>query len=330
MHIKQLLSASCLSLAVLAAQASAKEVIVSAVSPTSDDYALAVAWSNISAREKGESLTVVDNGTIKGLRLLATDKVNVAVIGSPHFKDATLRQGQFSEDPDRLVERYKHMKALFAIRSSAGQYLVTEKSGIKAFADFKGRSLAVGRPGGQAGSVTAGLLKATGLEPGKDVDTQYITYSEAFDQMANGSLDGTMVWGSVPQAAVDNASRTMKLRFVSPDPAVFEDFKRDVTSGEYFSLKTVPASRIQSAYEGRVESDGDVRFWTFPFMFVVNDTMDEETAYRITRSLWEHVEEIRSTTSALALLDIDDATQMLSADLHPGAARYFREKGLIQ
>ncbi|AHL77627.1 hypothetical protein CH92_09470 [Stutzerimonas stutzeri] len=330
MHFKQLLSVSCLSLAVMGANVSAKEVIVSAVSPTSDDYALAVAWSNISARDEGDSLTVVDNGTIKGLRLLAMNKVDVTVIGSPHFKDATLRQGQFAEDPERLIERYKTIKALFAIRSSAGQYLVTEKSGIKRFADFKGHSLAVGRPGGQAGSVSSELLKSVGLAPGEDVDTQYITYGEAFDQMANGSLDGTFVWGSVPQAAVDNASRTMNLRFVSPDVATFEEFKGNITSGEYFSLKTVPASRIESAYEGRVESDGDVQFWTFPFMFVVNESMDEETAYQITKTLWEHVEDVRNASNALALLDINDATQMLSADLHPGAARYFREKGLIQ
>jgi TRAP transporter TAXI family solute receptor len=330
MQFKQLLSVSYLSLAVMAFSASAKEVVVSTVSPTSDDYALAVAWSNISAREKGDSLTVVDNGTIKGLRLLAMDKVDVAVIGSPHFKDATLRQGQFSEDPARLVESYKSMKALFAIRSSAGQYLVTEGSGIKQFADFKGHSLAVGRPGGQAGSVSGELLRSVGLTPEKDVETQYITYGEAFDQMANGGLDGTFVWGSVPQAAVDNASRTMDLRFVSPDVNSFEEFKRNITSGEYFSLKTVPASQVESAYEGRVKSEGDVHFWTFPFMFVVNESMDEDTAYQITKSLWEHVEEVRSTSSALALLDINDATQMLSAELHPGAARYFREKGLIK
>ena len=95
----------------------ANEVVVSAVSPTSDDFALSVVWSNLIAKEGGDlQLTVVDNGTVKGLRKLAKGQVDVSVIGAPHLKDATQKSGKFKEDPDSLIAKYADMRALLRLR----------------------------------------------------------------------------------------------------------------------------------------------------------------------------------------------------------------------
>jgi len=311
--------------------ASAKEIVVSAVAPTSDDYALSVAWSNIVAHQGGGlNLTVVDNGSVKALRKLAKGQVDVAVIGAPHYKDATQKKGKFKKDPDDLIKKYADVRALFAIRTSAAQYVVRTDSGIKNFTDFKGKKFAIGRPGGNAGRVTGVMLKVHGIDLKTQADGQYLKYGPALEQMANGGMNGTLVWGGMPHAAVDNASRQMKLRFVSPEPSRLDAFRAEITNGQYYVLKKIPAAAIQKAYGGRVADNGDQYFWTFPFMFVVNKSMSADDAYVITKALWDNISEVNKTSIALSLITVDGAIEALSAELHPGAARYFREKGMLK
>lgn len=311
--------------------AHADDLVISTTSQTSDDYALAVAWSNQLIDSNSEhELTVVDNGSVSGLRQLASGRLDIAVIGAPHYLDAVNKRGNFSKDPDRLTEAYQDLRSLFAISTSAGQYVVREDSGIKSFADLGGHSIAIGRPGGNAGRVTSAFLEAYGFTPGEDVDTQYIGYRAAFNQMTNGRLDGTFVWGGLPQAAIDSASRMMDLRFISPSEDKMDEFRDNITAGEHYHLKTVSSDEIEAAYKGRVEAEGKANFWTFPYMFVVNKNMDNDTAYDLTKELWSHLDSIKKTSAALNLLRLDDATTGLTAELHPGAERYFREIGLLE
>mgnify|MGYP002725668568 CR=1 FL=1 len=329
--LKKVFSTIALVAFILCTSVSAKEVVVNAVAPTSDDYALAVVWSNLVSKSGGKTkLTVVDNGTVKGLRMLARGRVNVSVLGSPHYLDAIASKGKFKDDPSSLVERYKKMSALFAIRTSAGQYVARTDSGIKEFADFRGKKFAIGRPGGNAGRVTKALLKVHGIEMEKDCDAQYLKYSQALESMTNNTMDGTFVWGGIPQAGVDNGSRMMKLRFISPDPSKLPEFRKLITSGDYYVFQRVPAETLKEAYGNRVEVDSDIQFWTFPFMFMVNDSMSEDIAYEITRVLWTNLEEVNKTSFALSLISAESALDALSAKLHPGAARYFKEAGLLK
>ena len=325
----------CFSMLLLSAftatGALAKELVVNAVAPTSDDYALAVVWSNLVAKSGGEnSLTVVDNGTVKGLRMLGKGQVAVSVLGAPHYLDAVNKKGKFKDDPEKLVAAYKTMSALFAIRTSAGQYVARADSGIKKFTDFKGKKFAIGRPGGNAGRVTKALLTVHGIDMEKETKAQHLKYAQAIESMANNTMDGTFVWGGIPQAGVDNGSRMMKLRFVSPDPSKLPEFRKLITSGDYYVFQKVPAATLKEAYGNRVEVDSDIYFWTFPFMFMVNNSMSEDDAYEITKALWSNIEEVNKTSLALSLISVDNALDALSANIHPGAARYFKEIGMIK
>ncbi len=313
------------------AAVSAEEVIFSAVGPTTQDYQMAVAWSNLLADTGSDlKMTVVDNGSVKGLRQVAQGQADIVAIGAPHYKDATQGGGKFKDDPANLVEKYDDMSVLFAITTSAAQYIARVDSDVTSIPQFEGKTLAIGRPGGNAGRVTTALFKVHGidLEAG-DADGQYLKYQPALEQMANGTMDATLVWGGVPHAAVDNASRQMELRFVSPDPAMLEDFRSNITNGEYYVFQKVPPEVLNQAYEGRVTVDGPAYFWTFPFMMVVRDDMSDDAAYELVKTFWENIGTINGMSPALALITKDGALEALSAKVHPGAARYYKEIGLM-
>lgn len=312
------------------AAASAEEIIFSAVGPTTQDYQMAVAWSNLLADSKSKvKLTVVDNGSVKGLRQVAKGQADIVPIGSPHYKDATQKSGQFKDDPDDLVASYQKMSTLFAITTSAAQYVALQSAGIDSIQDFKGKTLAIGRPGGNAGRVTTSLFKAHGLDMAAgDVDGQYLKYGPALEQMANGTLDATLVWGGVPQAAIDNASRQMKLKFVSPDPKKLDAFRKVITNGEYYVFQKVPKAALDQAYDGRVAAHDFEYFWTFPFMMVVRNDMADDTAYELVKSFWGNIAKINAMSPALSLITKEGALEALSANVHPGAAKYYKEVGM--
>ncbi|PZX10267.1 hypothetical protein LX81_04287 [Palleronia aestuarii] len=306
--------------------ASAQGIIFSGVSSTSDDYQLGVVWSGI-ARDAGISMTVVENGTVSGMRKAAQGEVDMVGVGAPHYLDALNGTGKYIEDPERLREGYADMKAILAMPVGMAQYVARADSGIETFTDFAGKRVGIGRPGGNAGEVTQTLFDIHGIDG--EVDAQSIEYGPALEQMAAGTMDATLVWGSIPTAAIDNASRQMNLRFVSPDPETLDAFKDAISNGEYYVYQKIPAASIEKAYEGRVAADEDAYAWTFPYQVMVRGDVDEDTVYELTKALWENIDAVNAASVGLSLVTKDSALEALSAELHPGAARYYKEAGLM-
>ena len=312
--------------AVLSAQAAAaQDIVFSGVSPTSDDYQLGVVWSGI-ARDAGIAMTVVENGTVAGMRKAAQGEVDMVGVGAPHYLDALGGTGAYREDPESLRAGYRDMKAILALPVGMAQYVTRADSPIRTFADMAGHTVGTGRPGGNAGKVTATLFGIYGID-GK-VDAQAIEYGPALEQLAAGTMDATLVWGSIPTAAIDNASRQTQLRFVSPDPDKLPAFRQAISNGDYYVFQKVPAAAVEAAYQGRVVAE-DAYFWTFPYQIMVRGDIDEETVYQLTKALWENIDRVAAASAALSLVTLDDALTSISADLHPGAARYYREIGRL-
>lgn len=326
MKLKNLMMAALTVACAATATVARAELVFSGVSSTADDYALGVVWSGI-AKEAGVSMTVVENGTVSGMRKTAQGEVDLVGVGAPHYLDAVNGAGAYKEDPAGLRARYKDMRTILAMPTGMAQYVVRADSKITKFSELDGKKVGIGRPGGNAGQLSQVLFKTHGIK----VDGQHLEYGTALEQMASGALDGTLVWGGVPTASIDNASRGTPLRIVSPDPETLSAFRKEVTNGEYYVYQKVPAALIASVYGGRVQVDGnEARFWTFPWQIMVREGVDEETVYKITKAFWTNVAKVQSTSATLSLVSLDSALEGLSGELHPGAARYYREIGKIK
>lgn len=320
-------------LAMSAGPTSAKELVIGTIGLTGDTYQMAVAWSNLMLKKGGDlKLTPVDGGgTNKMMRSLAAGRMDVGFIGAPHYRDAVDKTGGFKEEPDDMVAKYKTMQILFAIQTGGAQYVTRVDSNIKTITDFKGKKVAIGAPGGNMGRVSTVLFKLYGLDAEKgDIKAQYLEYSAALEALGNNQLDAVAVWGGVPQSGVYNASRANKLRFVSPDAAKLPEFQKALTNGEYYVFRELPPADIKAAYGDAVAADTAMRLWTFPMMVIVNKDMPSDTAYTLIREFWEQIAEVKASSNTLSLLDPKVALENISAEVHPGAAKYFQEKGLLK
>jgi len=303
---------------------------IAAIGKTSDTYMLAVGWSNALKRAKSDvSITPIEGGgTVKLIRGVATGKWDIGFIGSPHYINALEGTLKFKKEPPELRKKYKRIRVLFGITTGMGQYVVRADSGIKTIADLKGKKVSIGRPGGMAGTITKALFKEHGIDAERgDFQPQYLKYGPALDEMRNKRLHCAFVWGGVPHAAVYNFSRQIPVRFLPIDKAAFERLKKDIPQGEFYVLREYTPEDLKKAYGKGVKQDVPAQFWTFQMQVIGGDDMPEEVAYKIVKAFWENLDLIKATGAALEKLNKDDALEALSAKIHPGALKYYKERG---
>ncbi len=330
---KFLVLAALIGLLSMAGNAAAGSTLaLGAIGKTSDTYIMAVAWSSALKKAGSEvAITPLEGGgTVKLLRGVATGKYDIGFIGSPHYINAVQGTLKFKKDPAQLREKYKDIRVLFGITSGMGQYVVRADSGIEDILGLKGKKVAIGRPGGMAGTVTKLLFKAHGLAAGKDFQPQYLKYGPALDEMRNNRLDATFVWGGIPQAAAYNFSRQIPIRFLPIDKQAFAKFVKQMPQGQWYVLRQFEPSDLKKAYGKGVQQNGPANFWTFQMQVVVRKDLPDKVAYQIVKGFWEHIDDVRSASVALSKLNHKDSLESLSAKLHPGAAKYYREKGWLK
>ena len=325
-----LFAAFCLAASPVVAETN---LTVGAIGSTSDTYMIAMGWANALKKVNSDIvLTPLEGGgTVKLMRGLVSNKWDIGFIGSPHMANALNGELNFAKDPKPLREKYGKVRALFGVASGMAQYVVRGDSDIKSLADLKGRKFAIGTPGGMAGLVTRTLMNEYGLSAdNKDYLAQYIDYSAAMDEMRSKLLDATLVWGNSPHVAVFNFSRQIPVRLLPIDKAAFESFKTKMPQGQYYFLNEFSPETLKAIYgENAMVQDAPSNAWTFQMMIIVRDDMPEDVAYELTKTFWENLDTVKETGAALNIIEQKDALKALSIEVHPGAARYYKEKGMM-
>lgn len=309
----------------------AQTLTAAAISETSDTYMLAVGWSNVlRATGAGPEITPLSGGgTVRLIRGVATGQWDIGFISAPHYSQALAGRGNFEQDPPELRAAYESVRALFGITSGMGHYVVRADSGIETIADLRGRTVSVGQPGGGGSRITPILFRHHGAEAETDYNVVYLTDEAALDEMRNNRVDAAAVWGGVPQPLIYNFSRQFPVRFLSLTPEGFEAFQQEMPGGDTFVLRTFTADALRQEYGDALVQEGDVSFFTFPMQVIVRAEMPEEIAYTIVRTFWENLDDVKRIGAALSNLDPLEGLEGLSAELHPGAARYYRERGWL-
>lgn len=320
---------------VLLGEAKVSEVRLAAITITSDTYMLGVGWSNVLRKYVPDVRMAVleKGGTMKLLRGLVNKEWEIGYIGSPHLSCA--KEGALLFEPEKEYSKEKYYdptRVLFAIPSGHCNYVVRADSDIYRITDFKGKKVHLGQAGGFGGMMTIGVFKAEGLDIDKgDYEAIYVPTAQAADQLRDKTgLDDALIWGGIPQPLIAELSSKIPIRLIGMTKGGFERFQKDFVAGPYTLLRTLSPEKIKEAYGGRVVNTEPVYAWTIPMMVIVHKDMDEELAYTLVKTFWEHLDEVKSVSIQLEVITLEAALKNLSAPLHPGALRYYKEIGAIK
>ncbi len=275
------------------------------------------------------SATVVElwNNAIEGMNATATpsgggvDNLNQALDGEAQIGIANANLVYQSQQGLASFEGYpnENIRIFAGLYYNPNQVVVTKDSGIETLEDLIGKHISVGAPGSTTvdeATVHLGLFGKT-LD---DMQTEYMDTTDSADMISNRQLDGVWVMAGTPNAAVTQILTTTESKLLPIPAETVDQLKVDYP---WYASYTIPAG----TYDGQ---DEDVPTSAVKLTLFITADVDEETVYQMTKVFWENWDSLTEQHAALRAADPKLACEDLAGvPLHDGAARYYREIGLI-
>jgi len=275
-------------------------------------YPLGVALGKIYADKIANVKTQVQatKASVENLILLEQGRGEIAFT----LGDA-LKAGWDGDEEAGFKTKLGKLRAIGAIYPNYIQLVAAKESGIRTVSDLKGRSLSVGAPKSGTELNTRAILRAARMSYADLGKVEYLPFAESVDLMKNRQLDATLQSAGLGVASLRELSNAIDVTVVSMPKAVVERM------GLPFTAATIPAN----TYKGQ---DKAVETAAVANYLVTHSAVPDELVYQMTKQLFESLPELAKAHEAGREIRLETALTSAPIPLHPGAERYYREKGL--
>jgi hypothetical protein len=306
----------CLVAVGLASAAVAGEVkMVLATGGTAGTYypfggAMANIWNN---KIPGMNVTAQATGaSIENIRLMNKDEVELALVQSDNIDWAFYGKEVFKE-------KITKMAAIAVLYPEVVHIVVRGDSPAKTFGDLKGMRVGVGAPGSGTEANFRQLMEVYGLKK-DDVKGQYLSYAESAEQFKDKHIDSFFLTTGVPNSAIMDVANVRPIKLVSIEDAMVTKITQ-----KYPFL--APAKIPANTYKGQPE---EVKTIAVMAVLIAHPKVKEDVVYNITKVLIENQAQLAAAHAKGKELSLQGAVKGVSIPFHPGAAKYYKEKGVLK
>ena len=259
-----------------------------------------------------EATAEVTTASVDNCLLVGQGKADLALIMADVGWDAYQGKGKFKgKIPLRTV----------AVLYPNNMHVVTiEGKGIEKVTDLKGKRVSTGAPGSGTEVKALRVLEAYGLTPDKDFTRDKLGVSESAGALKDRKIDAFFWDGGLPTAAVTDLGATpgIKIKILSHGDAIP---KMREKYGPLYVKGVIPAK----TYPGQ---DVDVEMAVVWNLLICNEKMKGDVAYDIVKTLFDRKPELVASHRDARFLALEPQVGGSPIPLHPGAIRYFTEKGI--
>ncbi len=210
------------------------------------------------------------------------------------------------------------IRSVAAIYPNYVQIVASLDSGVRTLADLKGRRISVGAPGSGTELNARAIMKAAGLSYADFSKVEYLSFSESVELIKNRQLDITLQSAGLGVASLRDLAASVRI-VVVPIPAdVVKKVGRPV-----YQPAVIPAG----TYDGQNEA---VETAAIQNVLVTHDNVPESVIYRMTKAMFENLDRLAAAHVAAKGISRENALRNLPVPLHPGAAAYYKEAGLLE
>jgi len=213
---------------------------------------------------------------------------------------------------------FKKLRAVFSVHPEPYHIIVGKGSGIKSWADLKGKRFNIGNPGSGQRGTTEVLMDKYGTKKSDFKIATELTSTEQSKALCDGKIDAYGYTVGVPNAGVSMATDGCGARIINLKTSVEKGL---VNNNPFYAFATIPKGTYKT-------TDSDVTTFGVMATFVTSADVPERVVYEVTRAVFENLGDFRKLHPAFKNLDpklmIKNA---LSAPLHSGALKYYKEKG---
>lgn len=307
--------AMALSVGLTAGAAKAQEFINVLTGGTSGVYyPLGVALSEIYGQgiEGARTQVQATKASVENLNLLQVGRGEIAFsLGD------SLRDGWEGNKEAGFPGKLDKLRGIAAIYPNYVQIVASKESGITTLEELKGKSLSVGAPASGTELNARAIFAAAGLTYQDLGKIEYLPFAESVELIKNRQLDSTLQSAGLGVASLRDLATSVPINVVAVPAEVVEKI------GAPFMAVTIPAG----TYEGQA---GDVPTAAVGNFLVSHEGVSEETAYQMTKLLFENLDKLAAAHAAAKAIDVKKAVDGMPVPLHPGAERYYREVGVLK
>jgi len=313
LHRRALAGIAALTLAATPMAARAQDFINVLTGGTSGVYyPLGVALSKIYG-EKIQNVRPTVQATkasVENLQLLQQGKGEIAFTLGDSL-DAAWK----GDEEAGFKSPLKKLRGITAIYPNYVQIVASKDSGIKTLADLKGKRLSVGAPKSGTELNARAILAAAGMTYKDLGKIEYLPFAESVELMKNRQLDATLQSAGLGVASLRDLATSVEITVVEVPAAVVDK------AGPPFVKVSIPAN----TYTGQTAAVPAAAVVNY---LVTHEGVKEETVYQMTKAVFDSLPDLAAAHAAARSIKLESALEGMPLPLHPGAVRYFKEKGL--
>ncbi len=254
-------------------------------------------------------------GSVFNVNTIKAGELDLGVVQSDVGYNAYNGDGQFKE-----TGKFDKLRSVFSIHPEPFTVVANKDANIKSFDDFKGKRFNVGNPGSGTRASMEMLLQAMGRDMGFFSLASELRPDEHGPALCDGKIDGFFYGVGHPSANIQDPTTTCGARLVSLTGPVIDGL---VAKYPYYAKATIPAGLYPN-------NPQETQTYGVLATFVTSADVPEETVYQVVKAVFDNFEDFKKLHPALGHLVAKDMVKNgLSAPLHPGAEKYFKEKGML-
>jgi len=260
---------------------------------------------NVTAQATGASS--------ENIRLVGKDEADLAIVQNDVMDYAYNGTNLFKD------QQVKGISTVATLYREVVQIAINPNAKINTIADMKGKKISVGDAGSGVEFNATQILAAAGLTF-DDLKASHLSFKESGNAYQDGQLEGFFVTAGIPNAAIQEITALQKVKLLALDQKTVDKLIKDYPFYTPYVVK-------KETYKGMT---ADTLTVAVKATLIARDDLDETTVYNITKALFENKDELGKAHAKGVELDINEAVKGVSVPLHPGAKKYYIEKGILK
>ena len=255
-------------------------------------------------------------GSVFNINTIKAGELDMGFAQSDVQFNAAKGQGQFKDSG-----AYGDLRAVFSVHPEPFTVMARKEANVKTFADFKGKRFNVGNPGSGTRSSLDELMLALGWKLSDFALASELKADEHGSALCDGKIDGFFYGVGHPSANIQDPATSCGAKLI---PITGPEVDKLLVGKPYYAKATIPAG----LYPNNPQA---TQTYGVLATFVASAKTPAEVVYTVVKQVFENFDEFKRLHPALASLKAEDMIKDgLSAPLHEGAVKYYKEKGWMK
>jgi len=255
-------------------------------------------------------------GSVFNMYALRNDEINFAIVQSDWQYSAYNGKGLFADGP-----AYRNLRSVFSLHSEMFTVAVSADANIGSFDALKGKRVNIGNPGSGMRAIMQDLIDIKGWSTSSFKEVSELKPDEATDAFCAKKLDAVVFAAGHPNGLIQKLTNECNARLISMNGKEVEAL---LTKNPYYARTVIPGGMYKN-------NPQNISTFGVRATLVTDASMSDDTVYAIVKSVFENFDDFKTLHFVFANLDKSRMISSgLTAPLHDGAVRYYREAGLLK